>query len=154
MHWDNVRYFREEHFRCPCCAAADMQPRFVGDLDHLRALLDRPLVIGSGYRCPRHNRRIGSADGSWHCRGMAVDVIRAWDDDCRDLVRGAIDLGLTIGIGRRHIHLDAGGGAPSVFPICVSRSLPISDPPPALGPIRSGAAPKRFWSVGGNMVLG
>jgi len=43
-------------------------------LQQLRTLLDRPVIITSGYRNPEHNRRVGGAPHSYHLRGMAADI--------------------------------------------------------------------------------
>lgn len=42
-------------------------------LDPLRAYLQLPLIVTSGYRSEAHNRRVGGVPGSDHTRGMAVD---------------------------------------------------------------------------------
>lgn len=35
----------------------------------------RPVTITSGYRSPVRNREVGGATGSYHMRGMAVDIV-------------------------------------------------------------------------------
>ncbi len=45
-------------------------------LEPLRtALGNSPLMITSGYRCPRYNRRVGGAKNSFHLKGLAADVV-------------------------------------------------------------------------------
>lgn len=34
-----------------------------------------PLTVESGYRCNWHNRQVGGANGSGHCKGMALDIV-------------------------------------------------------------------------------
>lgn len=33
-----------------------------------------PLTVESGYRCNWHNKQVGGAKGSGHCKGMALDI--------------------------------------------------------------------------------
>jgi putative chitinase len=45
-------------------------------LDAVRALLDAPIIVSSGYRCPELNRAVGSkATVSAHTLGYAVDFV-------------------------------------------------------------------------------
>jgi zinc D-Ala-D-Ala carboxypeptidase len=43
-------------------------------LEKIRALIQSPIRITSGYRCLRLNRAIGSKDTSDHIRGLAADI--------------------------------------------------------------------------------
>ena len=42
-------------------------------LDPIRGLVDTPIIITSGYRCPQVNRLIGGVDNSQHMSGCAAD---------------------------------------------------------------------------------
>ena len=42
-------------------------------LEQVQALLEHPLEISSGYRCPMLNQRVGGAKTSQHTLGMAAD---------------------------------------------------------------------------------
>jgi len=42
-------------------------------LEEVRALLGKPMLISSGYRCPELNRAIGGAKKSAHVDGFAAD---------------------------------------------------------------------------------
>lgn len=44
-------------------------------LDPLRAELDRPIVVSSGYRSPALNRAVHGSASSQHCKGEAADII-------------------------------------------------------------------------------
>jgi hypothetical protein len=44
-------------------------------LERVREILERPIIVTSGYRCLELNRRIGSRDNSAHVQGFAVDFI-------------------------------------------------------------------------------
>ena len=42
-------------------------------LERVRSILQRPMHISSGYRCPKLNASIGGAKDSYHLRGLAAD---------------------------------------------------------------------------------
>lgn len=43
-------------------------------LDPLRRLHGKPVIIGSGYRCPTLNKLVGGVANSWHMKGNAADI--------------------------------------------------------------------------------
>ncbi len=51
-----------------------MQHDFVKKLDEMRAYLDFPIQVTSGYRCRTHNDAIGGASKSAHVAGQAADI--------------------------------------------------------------------------------
>lgn len=44
-------------------------------LETIRAALERPIVIVSGYRSPAHNAAVGGASASQHMEGRAADIV-------------------------------------------------------------------------------
>jgi hypothetical protein len=44
-------------------------------LEEVRSLLDKPMIITSGYRCPKLNSAIGGSKNSQHTQGLAADFI-------------------------------------------------------------------------------
>jgi len=44
-------------------------------LEAVRTLVDRPILVTSGYRCEALNRRIGGSNSSAHIRGLAADIL-------------------------------------------------------------------------------
>jgi len=63
-------------------------------LEHVRYILQEPLVITSGYRCPELNKRIGSKSTSQHILCEAADfVVKSRDlgDIFRELWRDVKD---------------------------------------------------------------
>lgn len=42
-------------------------------LDPVRDMVNTPIIITSGYRCPKVNRLVGSVDNSQHMSGCAAD---------------------------------------------------------------------------------
>ena len=45
----------------------------ITQLDKVRAYLNQPMLISSGYRCPTLNKAVGGAKDSFHLKGCAVD---------------------------------------------------------------------------------
>lgn len=43
-------------------------------LDPLRQILQAPITITSGYRCPELNKAVGGVTNSWHTKGNAADI--------------------------------------------------------------------------------
>lgn len=43
-------------------------------LDPLRRILQTPITITSGYRCPELNKAVGGVSNSWHTKGNAADI--------------------------------------------------------------------------------
>lgn len=70
----NAAYFTGSEVACHCCGEVLIDLHALQCLDALRAALDRPLHVVSGYRCPEHNASVGGAPRSYHMRGMAFDV--------------------------------------------------------------------------------
>ena len=81
-----ARCFRENGSRCRECPLrqpADKLPDGVeGNLEALvvnvlepaRLRLGKPIVVNSGYRCPKHNKTVGGVSSSQHLRGEAADI--------------------------------------------------------------------------------
>lgn len=67
-------YFYLNEFQCPCCHTVKLVPYLVWMLDKLRKKINAPIIITSGYRCPKHNKEIGGAKHSYHMEGMAADI--------------------------------------------------------------------------------
>lgn len=72
---DLTEHFSAEEFRCRHCGAVKTSCVMLEALEKLRRIIgDRPIVIVSGYRCPRHNKAVGGATRSRHVYGDAVDL--------------------------------------------------------------------------------
>lgn len=63
--WDNS---------CPPELMANLR-RTARFLEQIRALLDVPIIINSGYRNPFVNGKVGGSASSAHCKALAVDFI-------------------------------------------------------------------------------
>jgi hypothetical protein len=75
-----MKHFKLEEFKCRCgCtipeeAKANLTALIDQVLDPARAKLNRPVMVNSGYRCPKHNQAVGGAPNSQHCKGEAADI--------------------------------------------------------------------------------
>ena len=112
--WEQVKYFKEEEFKCPCCGKCDMNAMFVFMLDSLREFVGAPLHITSGYRCEKHNKKVKGSPNSAHLRGKAADIL-VTDSEMRwRILKFAMLLGFPrIGIANTFIHLDIDDTLPS-----------------------------------------
>jgi len=112
------RYFTREEVGCKCGCTYDehlhptggMDAEFMGSLDELRHDCGFPLPVTSGFRCRRHDERVGSSSmpgGGPHTTGRAVDI-RITDAGKRDrLVALSRRYGFVgIGVARGFVHLD------------------------------------------------
>jgi len=90
-----------------------LSPGLLARLNHLRNIINRPIYINSGYRCPEENQRVGGVPGSYHLLGMAVDI-HVQDFLLSDLLLYAKELGFN-GIGfyekGNFLHLDVRPGS-------------------------------------------
>jgi hypothetical protein len=67
-------HFSNKEFACRCCGQAIVDPGLIRRLEDLRAHFGREIIVTSGYRCPRHNRKCGGARHSQHVLGKAADI--------------------------------------------------------------------------------
>lgn len=73
-HFDESEFWCKGDI-CGCNHSLKIDPRLIELLEELRANIGGyPLLINSGYRCPRWNEIVGGASHSQHCMGTAADV--------------------------------------------------------------------------------
>lgn len=76
---DNVRV--SEHFRANEFACKDgtdnilIDSQLIETLEKIRNHFGTPVTINSGFRTVKHNKRVGGAKASYHCSGMAADIV-------------------------------------------------------------------------------
>lgn len=58
----------------PATARENIKALVENVLDPLREQLGKPIYVNSGYRCPRHNLKVGGAVNSQHLKGEAADI--------------------------------------------------------------------------------
>lgn len=75
-----MKWFNEKEFACRCCgelppfARENIEALVCEVLDPAREKLGMPIVVNSGYRCPKHNREVGGVANSQHLKGEAADI--------------------------------------------------------------------------------
>lgn len=103
------KFFPDKEFLCKCgCGAGieKMSPEFLEKLVQARVIAGIPFIPSSYYRCPKHNKAVGSKSNN-HTRGEAGDI-RCTDSRSRFIIISALlDVGFTrIGIHPQFIHCD------------------------------------------------
>ena len=69
-----AKHFNLSEFACPCCNLVMLHPKLLAKLGELRNTLERPVYVTSGYRCFKHNQKVGGVVNSYHCIGLAADI--------------------------------------------------------------------------------
>lgn len=75
-----MKYFTMNEFQCkdgcemPASARENIKALVEHVLDPVREQLGKPIYVNSGYRCPRHNLKVGGAVNSQHMKGEAADI--------------------------------------------------------------------------------
>lgn len=95
-------------FACQCgCGENKADRKIVAMLADVERVLGRPLVVTSGYRCPKHNAEVGGVAGSAHTLGLAADLSCVGDRERFKLVNALLSCGFVrIGIGKTYVHAD------------------------------------------------
>lgn len=47
----------------------------IATLETIRNHFNAPVIINSGYRTPSWNAKVGGTPNSYHCKGMAADIV-------------------------------------------------------------------------------
>lgn len=69
-----VRLDFKEQFNPPQEIVENLELLCENVLEPLRMILNKPILISSGYRCPRLNAAVGGAHNSQHTVGEAADI--------------------------------------------------------------------------------
>jgi len=103
-------HFKGAEFVCPCCGTGIIAMELIYALEKMRADLGMPIIVTSGYRCPKHNAEIGGARDSYHMMGLAADItVREMEIKtiARLLVKIAMQVGFTgVILYPKHVHVD------------------------------------------------
>ncbi len=68
-------HFKTKEFACKCCGQVKVDKELLLKLETLRFYLgNEPIIVTSGYRCPKHNKTVGGARYSQHMTGKAADI--------------------------------------------------------------------------------
>ena len=108
-----TKHFSRAELQCKCgCGRMEIPAELLRKLEELREAFARPMIVSSGYRCPRHNAAVSNTGNAGPHTMGAVDIAVAGADAHR-LLHLAFLVGFTgIGIKQkgpfpgRFIHLD------------------------------------------------
>lgn len=67
-------FFKLSEFVCPCCHRVHISRALIVTLDIFRRAWAAPVLVNSGYRCPKHNAEVGGSPNSRHMIGCAADI--------------------------------------------------------------------------------
>jgi uncharacterized protein YcbK (DUF882 family) len=101
-------HFSQVEFACKCCGRVKVNPKLIVSLETLRERCgNRPILVRSGYRCPRHNKAVGGAINSQHLVGGAADIAIEGMSPVEIAYR-AVEIPAIrgIGLGEEFLHLD------------------------------------------------
>lgn len=114
MDWSKYPNFSREEFECSATGYCDMNADFMEQIQILREVYGRPMVVTSGYRDPiEHPIEANKTRPGAHAYGVAADFKVSYGD-AYELLAAAIELNVFTGIGiaqkgdpaSRFIHLD------------------------------------------------
>lgn len=107
------RHFSFKELVCKCgCGRMEIPQAFLAKLEELRLAYNKPMIVSSGYRCPRHNAAVSSSGGTGPHTAGAVDIAVSGADAHRLLQMACLVGFAGIGIKQhgpfsgRFIHLD------------------------------------------------
>ena len=114
-------FFKMNEFSCRCsysdCKESDqfMDERFLELLFKVRAQLDFPFYVTSGFRCEKHNAAVNGAKNSYHTKGLAVDIAMHNDYDRYELIEQLMAHGLSAIIYKSFVHIELRNGMPKLL---------------------------------------
>lgn len=72
---DISEHFFSSEFRCKCgCGTMKVDQKLVKKLEKLRNMVHGKVSVTSGYRCSKHNIKVGGVRNSQHTKGKASDI--------------------------------------------------------------------------------
>jgi uncharacterized protein YcbK (DUF882 family) len=102
-----MKYFQLSEFACKCgCGYNVIDFALVHELDEIRRIYGRPMIIASGCRCAKHNEAEGGVSESAHTKGLAVDIECKNSRDRYDMLLPLLSRFFRVGIGKTFIHID------------------------------------------------
>ncbi len=97
-------------FQCSCCDCVKLHPKLLILLQKIRCYFQKPIIINSGYRCPKHNKEVGGSKTSYHLKGQAVDwyVKGIKPEKLLEIAEYCGATGLGLYMGHHFCHIDIG----------------------------------------------
>ncbi len=83
-----MKHFKITEFECRCgcrmppAAKENIDALVANVLDPVRDKFSRAIKVNSGYRCPKHNAKVGGAIHSQHMEGEAADIAALSRENC------------------------------------------------------------------------
>ena len=103
-------YFTFEEFDSPDELGSGqkyMSTFFLAKLTEARIMANVPFKITSGYRTPKHNKKVGGVANSSHLKGVACDIAVSDSQMRSKILTALIRVGFNrIGIAKNFIHVD------------------------------------------------
>ena len=110
-----LKFFQIREFACKHCGEAKMDSKFLKMIDNAREIAGLPFHITSGYRCPVHNKNVGSTSTN-HVKGLAADITCRAGPTRLKIVEAMLAVGFKrIGIHKNFIHCDINEGPESIW---------------------------------------
>ena len=107
--------FNSDEFKCPCCGKINISTMLIDKLQQLRDLINKPIIITSGYRCPAYNKKIGGYSHSPHLTGEASDIqVKGMSPITIAGIAQRIH-NIRLGIYPNHLHIDICPANPSKY---------------------------------------
>lgn len=70
----DTKNFSVTEFACRHCGKNEIDQRIINMAQAIREELGVPVRVNSGYRCEKHNAKVGGVKGSFHTKGLAADL--------------------------------------------------------------------------------
>ena len=71
----DTKNFKVSEFACKCgCGTNNIDQRIINMAQKIREEVGEAVRVNSGYRCEKHNTRVGGVKGSFHTKGLAADL--------------------------------------------------------------------------------
>tara|TARA_X000001382_G_C3166133_1_gene177919 strand:- start:402 stop:794 length:393 start_codon:yes stop_codon:yes gene_type:complete len=116
VDWSKSKYFLKEEFDCQATGENKMQESFILQINQLRSIYGKPMLISSGFRSKKHPIEAKKkSGGGMHTTGLASDVL-IHGKEAYILLNLIIQMKVWTGIGfnqkgafeQRFIHIDMG----------------------------------------------
>lgn len=69
-----TKNFNLKEFSSPDTGEVKINSKLVFILQHLRNIVGKPIIVNSGYRTVKHNKKVKGKNNSSHLRGNAADI--------------------------------------------------------------------------------
>lgn len=120
-HWSSVPLtcwrwmdFIPEEISCKSDGSLILDTDAMDRLQHVRDIMDKPLIINSAYRTEQYNKSVGGSPRSMHLKGKAFDISTVSSRgkkrlDRKELYKAALKAGFTgFGFYDTFLHVDTG----------------------------------------------